>query len=243
MITLYGFGPGHGLPDPSPFVMKAEVLLKMAGQPYRIDTTGFSKAPKGKLPYIDDESERIADSTFIRWHLEKKYKIDLDRGLSDDQRAIAWAFERAVEDHLYWALTYARWMDDANFDKGPRHFFRAVPAPIRPLVVLAVRRKVGGALRAHGISRHNPSEIAALATRSIDAVAAYLGAKPFFMGNEPVGVDATIFAFVVGTLCPIFETPIRGAAERHENLKRYVGRMAARFYPDLQEIAGCKAAA
>jgi glutathione S-transferase len=243
MITLYAFGPGYGLPDPSPFVMKAEVLLKIAGQPYRIDTTGFSKAPKGKLPYIDDDGERIADSTFIRWHLEKKYKIDFDRGLSDEQRAAAWAFERTVEDHLYWALSFARWSDDANFDKGPRSFFQAVPPPIRPLVIAAIRRKVRGALRAHGMGRHNPSEITALATRSIDAVAAYLGTNPFFMGSEPVGVDATIFAFAAGTLCPIFETPIRSAAERHDNLKLYVGRMAARFYPDLREIAGCRAAA
>ena len=81
MITLYTFGPGMGLPDPSPFVMKAELLLKMSGQPYRVDTKGFSKAPKGKLPYIDDDGEIVADSTFIRWHLEKKYKLDLDRGL------------------------------------------------------------------------------------------------------------------------------------------------------------------
>ena len=47
MLTLYAFGPGFGLPDPSPFVTKAEVLLKMAGHPYRKDTTGFRKAPKG----------------------------------------------------------------------------------------------------------------------------------------------------------------------------------------------------
>jgi len=67
MITLYSFGPGFGLPDPSPFVTKAEVLLKMAELPYRTDTTGFKKAPKGKLPYIDDEGKMIADSTFIRW--------------------------------------------------------------------------------------------------------------------------------------------------------------------------------
>jgi len=45
---------------------------------------------------------------------------------------------------------------------------------------------------------------------------------------------------VVGTLCPIFDTPIRGATERHDNLKHYAGRMAARFYPDLREIAGWK---
>jgi glutathione S-transferase len=243
MITLYTFGPGLGLPDPSPFVMKAQLLLKIAGLPHRIDSKGFSKAPKGKLPYIDDDGERIADSTFIRWHLEQKHKVDFDRGLSEEQRAIAWAFERTAEDHLYWALLDARWMDDANFDKGPRSFFRAAPAPIRPLIIAMVRRKVRQALRAQGMGRHTPAEIAALGTRSVDAVAAYLGQKPFFMGAEPVGVDATIFAFVAGALCPAFETPIRSAAARHDNLKRYVGRMTARFYPELGEIAGCQAAA
>src|SRR5205809_2440263 len=35
VITLYSFGPGFGLPDPSPFVMKVEILLKMAKLPYR----------------------------------------------------------------------------------------------------------------------------------------------------------------------------------------------------------------
>ena len=243
MITLYAFGPAIGLPDPSPFVMKAEVLLKMVGQAYRVDTTGFSKAPKGKLPYIDDGSERIADSTFIRWHLEKKYKFDFDRGLNTEQRAVAWAFERSLEEHLYWALVHARWIDDANFDKGPRRFFGAVPAPVRPLVIGMVRRKVRQNLHGQGLGRHTPAEIAALAARSIEAVADYLGGKPFFMGAEPLGVDATVFAFAAGVLCPQFETPIRSAAERHDNLKRYVGRMAARFYPELPEIAGCKAAA
>jgi glutathione S-transferase len=243
VITLYNFGPAFGLPDPSPFVMKAETLLKISGLSYQADSKGFSKAPKGKLPYIDDDGERIADSTFIRWHLQKKYRIDFDRGLSEDERAIAWAFEKTAEDHLYWALIDLRWTDDANFDKGARNFFQAVPAPIRPLIVAMVRRKVRQALRAHGMGRHTPTEIVALATRSVDAVAAYLGQKPFFMGAEPVGVDATMFSFVAGALCPAFESPIRAAAERHDNLKRYVGRMAGRFYPDFREIAGCKAAA
>src|SRR5215510_7319377 len=84
MITLYNFGPAFGLPDPSPFVTKAEVLLKMANVPYRTDGTGFRKAPKGKVPYIDDDGEIIPDSTFIRWHLEKKYGVDFDRGFSPE---------------------------------------------------------------------------------------------------------------------------------------------------------------
>jgi len=243
MITLYTFGPGFGLPDPSPFVTKAEVLLKMAGLPYRADRSGFGKAPKGKLPYIVDDGERIADSTFIRWHLEKKHGVDFDRGLSAGDRAVAWAFEKMAEDHLYWALLDARWLDDANFAKGPTAFFQKVPAPVRPIVVGLVRRQVRKAARAHGIGRHSAAEIAALATRSIDAIADYLGSKSYFMGGEPTGTDATMLAFVAGALCPVFDTPIRTAAERHDNLKRYVGRMAARYYPDLGEIAGCKAAA
>ena len=244
MITLYSFGPGFGLPDPSPFVTKTEVLLKMAKLPYRADTSGFKKAPKGKLPYVDDDGgETIADSTFIRWHLEKKYKIDFDRGLSPEQRAIAWAFEKMLEEHLYRAVVHARWMDDANFAKGPATFFRAIPAPVRPFLVSIIRRRLRQTLHGQGIGRHSHDEIVALGTRSVDATADYLGTKPFMMGAEPTGLDATAFAFVAGVLCPLFDTPLRSAAERHENLKQYVGRMTARFYPDQVEIAGCKAAA
>jgi glutathione S-transferase len=241
MITLYTFGPAFGLPDPSPFVTKVEVLLKMAGLPYRADTTGFRKAPKGKLPYIDDDGEKVADSTFIRFHIEKKYGIDFDRGLDQEQRAIAWAFEKLAEDHLYWALVEARWVDKANFNQGPRNFFGAVPAPMRPFVIAMVRRQVLKNLHAQGMGRHSRAEIGSLATRGIDAVASYLGQKSCFMGSEPSGVDATIFAFVAGLLCPTFDTPLRTATERHDNLKRYVGRMTARYYPELREIAGCKA--
>src|SRR5215207_933361 len=122
MITLYTFGPAFDLPDPSPFVTKAEVLLKMAGLSYQTDRNGFRKAPKGKLPYIDDDGERIGDSTLIRLHIEKKYRVDFDRGLSAEQRAVAWAFEKMAEEHLYWAVVEERWMDDENFAKGPKRF-------------------------------------------------------------------------------------------------------------------------
>jgi len=243
MITLYTFGPAFGLPDPSPFVTKAEVLLKMAGLTYRTDTSGPRKAPKGKLPYIDDDGERIADSTFIRWHLERKYGIDLDRGLSAEQRAIGWAFEKMAEDQLYWALVHTRWVDDANFAKGPKGFFRNVPAPARPVIVALIRRNVRGRLDAHGMGRHSCDEIVALGTRSINAIADYLAQKPYFFGPEPSGVDATMFAFMAGLLCPRFDTPLRTAAERRDNLKQYVARMAARYYPDLAQLTGVAAAA
>ena len=73
MIILYGFGEGFGLPEKSPFVTKTEVQLKMAGLAYRKEKAMPPASPKGQLPYIDDEAESIADSTFIRAHIEGKY--------------------------------------------------------------------------------------------------------------------------------------------------------------------------
>jgi glutathione S-transferase len=243
VITLYNFGPAFGLPDPSPFVMKVETLLKLAKLPYRTDPTGFAKAPKGKIPYIEDDGLVVPDSTFIRWHIEKKYRVDFDERLDAPQRATAWAFEKMAEDQLYWIGVVYRWMDDENFRKGPARFFQRVPAPIRPIVMAMVRRKVRAGLRAQGTGRHSSDEIAALGARSIDAIADFLADKPYFMGREPSGVDATMFAFACAALCPHFESPSRAVAEKRDNLRRYVGRMTARYYPGFEEIAGCKAAA
>jgi glutathione S-transferase len=243
MITLFNFGPAFGLVDMSPFVTKAETLLRLSGLPYRTEQGNLRKAPKGKIPYIDDDGDLIGDSTLIRWHLEKKYAIDFDRGLSSAERAAGWAFERTAEDHLYWAVADLYWMDKANFDRGPRVFFDSLPAPIRPLVAALLRRRMRGRLRAHGLGLHDRSEIVALGTRSVGAIADFLGDKPFFMADYPTGTDATIFAVVAAALTPHFEGPLPQAVARHDNLRRYVGRMAAKFYPEFAEIAGCKSAA
>ena len=100
MITLYGFGAGFGLPEISPFVTKTEVQLKMAGLAYRKEKAMPPASPKGQLPFIQDGEERVADSTFIRAHIEGKYGFDFDAPLSLQARAQAWAFERMIEHHV-----------------------------------------------------------------------------------------------------------------------------------------------
>ena len=234
MITLFTFGRRFGLPDPSPFVTKTEVLLKMSGLPFRIDTEGFGKAPKGKLPYIDDDGSRVADSTFIRWHIERKHGVDFDAGLDAREKAICWAVEKMCDEHLYWAIIDSRWLVDANFVKGPKAFFDKAPAPIRPLIIAMVRRQVRKAMWGHGIGRHSRDEIEMLAAADIAAIAAILGDKDWMMGPEPRGVDATTWSFVAGALCPFFDSPIRAAAASHANLVAYAERGFARWYPDLR---------
>ncbi|MFS8066504.1 MAG: glutathione S-transferase family protein [Byssovorax sp.] len=237
MITLFTFGPTFGLPDASPFVTKAEVLLKLSGVPFESRDGGakrLGKSPKGKLPYINDGGTLIGDSTFIRLHLETKYGIDFDKGFSPAERGTAWAFEKLCEDNLYWALVHSRWVDDANFDKGPRRFFDQAPAPIRPIIRAVVRRQVRKNLHAQGTGRHTKPQIEEVAIRGIDSIAAFLGDKPYLLGDAPCGADASVFAFVTGLLCTHFTTPIREAGARHENLVAYRDRGLKQWYPDMK---------
>jgi glutathione S-transferase len=230
MITLYTFGPMFGLPDPSPFVMKADMTLKLSGLPYRASAGNLRNAPKGKLPFIADDGKTVADSTLIRLHLEQRHSIDFDRSLSSTERGIAWSVEKMLEDHLYWAMLQVRWMDDANFAKGPANFFQPVPAPLRPLVRRMIRGTVRKALRAHGLGRHSASEVTALANRAIDSVAQVLGDKPYLMGAKACGADATVLAFVANLLCPLFESPIIEHARAKPNLVAYRDRLMKEFY-------------
>jgi glutathione S-transferase len=233
MITLYTFGQFFGLPDASPFVMKAEMLLKLSGLPYETNTRGFTKAPKGKLPYILDNGVLIADSTLIRLHLEQKHSVYFDRGLSTKDRGVAWAVDKMLEEHFYWIIVYWRWLNDANFERGPKGFFQRVPALIRPLVIKFVRKRVRGTLHAHGIGRHSEAETTAFAGRAIDALSQILGDNQYFLGPEPSGADATVFAFVAGTLCKTFNSPVRAKMASTANLVAYHERMMAEFYPEL----------
>jgi glutathione S-transferase len=239
MIILYGAGEGFGLPEISPYVTKTEVQLKMAGLSYEKRSGSREESPKGQIPFIDAGGLRIADSTFIRGYLERTYGVDFDEGLTPEQRATAWAVERMVENHLGWVMVTERWLDPENFAKGPAHFFDGAPAGVRETVLDEVRRDV----RAVGIGRHSDLEVVALGVRSLAAVAALLGEKPFLFGRRPCGADATVFAMLAAILTPYFQGELKRRAEGFGTLVAYVDRLMARFYPDFAwDVVSAKAA-
>jgi len=233
MITLFGFGAGFGLPEISPFVTKTEIQLKMAGLAYRKERAMPPASPKGQLPYIEDEGERIADSTFIRAHIERKYGFDFDAGLDRDARAQAWAFERMIEHHVYWALVGARWVDPENFAKGPAHFFDGAPEDRREQLRENAQFRVAENYLLSGLGRHAPDEDVALAMRSILALSVQLGDKPYLMADRSVGVDATAFGALAGILTPFFASRLRAEVEKFDNLTAYVERMMRNYYPEF----------
>jgi len=230
VITLYKYGEAFGLPDASPFVTKAEILLKMAGLEYEVDLNGLSKAPKGKLPYIKDDTHIIADSTFIRLHIEDKYGYDFDAGLDARQRGLAWAIEKMLEDSLYWAVVSDRWVHDGNFDFGPRIFFNAAPALLRPLIIRSVRNRIRRDLKGQGTGLHSQAEKHQLAIRIIDHVAAILGDYKYIMGESPCGADAYVFAILAGASAKGFDSPFIKAVNAHRNLVNYLAAMRSQYY-------------
>jgi glutathione S-transferase len=233
VITLYGFGPGFGLPEKSPFVTKTEVQLRMAGLDYRKEKAMPPASPKGQLPYIVDDGESIADSTFIRAHIEGKYGFDFDAPLSLQARAQAWAFERMIEHHVCSALSGARWVDPENFAKGPAHFFDGAPEHLREKLREDAQFRVAENYLLSGLGRHAPDDDVDLAVRSLFALSVQLGDKPYLMGEVPCGTDATAFGALAGILTPFFASPLRERTGHFPNLTAYVDRMMLQYYPEF----------
>lgn len=73
MIIVYGFGAGMGVLDPIPYVLKVIAYLKVLDVPFEYigNADNLQKAPRGKLPFIDDSGEIIADSLNILLYIEK----------------------------------------------------------------------------------------------------------------------------------------------------------------------------
>ena len=99
MIRLTLFPSAFGEPSASPFCMKSYCMMKAAGLPFEvIETNDPRKSPKGKLPFIESETEQIADSEQIRGFIETVADIDFDEILMrmrfEGQYAMHSGFER-----------------------------------------------------------------------------------------------------------------------------------------------------
>jgi len=231
MIRLHQFAPAFGLPNASPFCMKLETYLRMASLPFELVNSGdVLKAPKRKLPYIDDDGTLVADTSFIIEHLKARYGDPLDAALSPQQRAVTTAFQRLFEENLYWAVVQTRWADDAGWQKTRQAFFGTLPAPLRWFLPTLARRGLLAEMRGQGMGRHSAAEIQAIGCRDVTAVADFLADKPYMLGEQPSSLDATAHAFLANLLWAPVDSPLQRHARTRPTLEAYCQRMKARYY-------------
>ena len=236
MLILHQFQRTWGIPNLSPFCCKIETYLRMADIDYEIRPTLPFRAPKGKLPYIDDDGVKLADSRFIISHLKSTYK-DLDNELTHSESAISIAMQRLLEEHLFWIALYSRWQyTDDNWRINKQAIFGGLPPVIRDMVANRWRQKIKQQIFGHGTGRHRPEEIFALGQHDIDALSAHLGNQPYFLGDQPTALDASAFGLLINIIgCPI-ESPLKDFGLSKTNLVDYVARVGQEFYPELQAL-------
>jgi glutathione S-transferase len=227
MLELHQYAPKFGLLNASPFCMKVEVFLRLAGLPYRTVVALPLRQPKGKLPVLRDGATVVADSEAILAWLQATHGATMPPALAAPETPRHLLLRRVVEEHLYFAVLHFRWVDDGGW-AWTRAFFEDVPAPLRGAVGALVRRKMRRDLQGQGMGRHADEEIVAKARADLDAVAAALGDAPFFGGDEPAAIDATLYAFATNLIDVPMDNPIRAHARALPGLVAYTARMKAR---------------
>lgn len=235
MIKLYQFARTWGLPNLGQFNVKVETYLRIADIPYEIVETLPLKGPKGKLPYIEDNGKKIADSTFIIDYLKETYGDSLDSKLTPEEKAVALAMQRLLEEHLYWVGMYTRWLyTDENWQTNKKAIFSVMPPVARDIAAFVYRRFIiAKQIRGHGMGRHKAEEIFSLGEADLNALSDFLGDKPYFMGNDPTSVDASAFGILINTVDGPIESPVKEYGREKANLVAYCDRILEQYYPEL----------
>ncbi len=220
-----------GLPSISPFCLKLETYLRIAGIPYRavVDATPF-RGPKGKLPWIEHDGKKLGDSGFIIEYLDARFGPHPRDGLTPAQRAVALLLRRLIEENLYWTLVYDRWVVEENWGGFRNVVLGGLPAPLRSLVAPVARRGVRRQLHGHGIGLHSREEIHGIGRKDIGALGDFLEDKPFFLGETATEIDAIAYGFLANIVNVPIASPVKDEAERRPNLVGFIERMRSRYF-------------
>lgn len=220
MITLYSYPELFGVADNNGYGLKIVAFLRLAGLPFEhrhvVDT---SAAPRGQLPYIDDDGEIVGDSEAIIAHLTRKYGVTLDAGLTPAQRDTALLVTRMLDD-LYWVMSYSRWKDAAYWPAFSAALRREHPDITEETLVKA---RDYNAQRYHfqGIGRYAPEAVYARGLADLQVLAHLVPAQDYVFGPAPSSLDAAIYGFIANIHFYAIDTPLRLFVAEHGNLVRH----------------------
>jgi glutathione S-transferase len=235
-ITLHQYKPMFGLPNPSPFCMKLETYLRMAGLAYTVaPLKGRARSPTGKAPYIEIDDKTITDSGLIIDHLERTNGHPVNGKLTLAQRAESLAMQRLVEEHLYWVAVYMRWVDPKTRGQWRPYLQELLGTPkfLTPFIARSSEKRVMKALRNHGLGRHAPDVLWQMDVADIQALAHWLGNRPFGFGETPTVIDACLYSFIGNAIRTPWDNPLTAAVLKHRSLVDHFERMLARYFPEL----------
>lgn len=246
VVYLYQFTRTPMLPSISPFCLKVETWLRLAGLKYEnIDHKLKLRSKKGQLPFVEVNGEEIADSTIIMTELAQRFEKDLDVALSQEQRNIAHAMISMLENHLVWVVLSWRIKNTEQMLKGYKINLQHALGSRLPNALLnfffkfQFSRKGAKKVKAQGLGVHKPEEIEEFGRKDLKVLSELLADKPFFFGDEPTTLDCVAFS-VLAQIHFILDEVKYGLKEFMQencpNLVGHVSRIKERCFPDWEDI-------
>jgi glutathione S-transferase len=198
-ITVVGHVPAWGLPDISPYVTKLVNYLHMVGLEHEIKPQDMGG--------LDDGSPNG----------KLPYMIDDDgTKVADSTRIIAYLKSKHGD------------VLDGDMSKSEQAAALAWNRLVEELLLWS------GAIQPRwrensGWETYVPAEVLVAFKEDIDALSDFLADKPFFLGDNPRALDASVYASVRHIIDVPFEWAGRDHARSKANLIAYAGRMRERF--------------
>jgi len=248
-VYLYQFRRTPVIPSISPFCMKTETWLRIAGIGYEnIDHNCKYKSKKGQLPFVEFNGEEIGDSALIIRDLGKHYNHDLDSFLTPEQKRQAHATVSMIENHLWWCIFSWRVADIQRFKAAIKidlkTFLGCQNAPqwVVDFVWKWKFRKGTRKVKAHGLGVHTPAEIEEFAHNDLNCLSEMLGDKTYYFGEQPSVLDIVSFSFIsqmtfMDTTLESVDFPLKTwIAESTPNLVEHMTRIKEKFWQDWDDI-------
>jgi glutathione S-transferase len=220
VITLYSYPELFGVADNNGYGLKVFAFLRLAGVPFTQEHIfDASQAPRGQLPYIVDDGEKIGDSETIIAHVIAKYRPAIDAALTVAQRDTDLLITRMLDD-LYWVMSYSRWKDERYWPAFRDALMREHPS-LTEAGLLRAREFNFQRYHFQGIGRYAPDAAYARGLADLAVLAHLIPAAGYVHGPRPTGIDAGIYGFIANILFYDIETPLKQFAAAHGNLVRH----------------------
>eukprot|EP00095_Tigriopus_kingsejongensis_P011044 maker-scaffold109_size355148-snap-gene-2.24 protein:Tk11044 transcript:maker-scaffold109_size355148-snap-gene-2.24-mRNA-1 annotation:"gst-n-metaxin-like protein" len=234
-VVLHQFDRALTCPSASPYVLKLETYLRAAKIKY---VTYFDQpqGAKGKSPWMTINGQDIADSQLCINFLNKKFHVDLDSHLSDQDRAISHALRIMTEEHFIWTFALDRYcFSQQDFTRW--FALPGIPKCALNLIFRSIRGMIRKAAWVQGMGRHSREDIEGLGLRDLKILSDALGDKKYFLGNERYSeADIAIFSVSAEILYCSPEDSVYTIALNKDfpNLVRHTQTIKEQFWPDWE---------
>lgn len=191
-FVVYQYPGSRGLPSLSPPCIKVQFALRLLEIPYRVENLRSvvevrRVSPTGRVPVLEAEGKRIADSMAILDFLEDRHPDGALFPSDPEERLHDRLWDHFATDSLYWIGLYHRWCVPYNRERvvdammGRRFSIRKLM--FRRLLVRAMIKRAEG----QSIGLRPLDEVNASAERCLRLVSDGLRGGPFLGGRSTPG--------------------------------------------------------